>query len=71
MNPEIIKIAIENKAFLDALKSQIPSQQTTVAASPNKPLKSGGIWKIVFVAGAVILGYNIYTYYDKKKRLNY
>lgn len=68
MNPEIIKIAIENKAFLDALKAQIPSQQKTVAATPNKSLKNGGLWKIVFVAGVVIIGYNVYSYYNDKKR---
>jgi hypothetical protein len=68
MNPELIKIALENKAILDALKSQIEIQQITTATAPNKPLKSGGLWKIVFVAGVAILGYNVYSYYNNKKR---
>ena len=66
MNPEIIKIAIENKAFLDALKLQIPSQQITTAPEQNKSLNNGGLWKITFFVGIVILSYNVYSYYDDK-----
>jgi hypothetical protein len=69
MNPEIIKIAIENKAFLDALKLQIPNQQITTAPPPIKSLNSGGLWKIVFVAGITIIGYTVYSYYNNKKQL--
>jgi hypothetical protein len=69
MNPELIKIAIENKAILDAIKAQIETQEITTAIATNKPLKNGGIWQIAFVAGLVIAGYNIYTYYNNKKRL--
>ncbi len=69
MNPELIKIAIENKAILDALKAQIETEQITTTARPNKSLNSGGLWKIVIVAGVAILGYKVYSYYNDKKRL--
>jgi len=68
MNPEIIKIAIENKAILDALKAQIETQQITTTANPNKALNSGGLWKILIVTGVVIVGYNVYSYNNNKKR---
>ena len=69
MNPEIIKIAIENKAILDALKAQIETQQITTTAAPNKSLNCGGFWKIALLAGVATLGYYVYSYYDNKKRL--
>jgi hypothetical protein len=68
MNPELIKIALENKAILDAFKSQIEIQQITTVTAPNKSLKSGGLWKIAIFAGVVIVGYNVYSYYNDKKR---
>jgi hypothetical protein len=69
MNPELIKIALENKAILDAFKSQIEIQQITTVTAPNKSLKSGGLWKIALLAGVATLGYYVYSYYDNKKRL--
>ena len=68
MNPELIKIALENKAILDALMVQNETQQITTATAPNKPTKSSGFWKIVFFTGVVILGYNVYSNYNNKKR---
>jgi hypothetical protein len=69
MNPEIIIIAIENKAILDALKAQIETQQITTTAAPNKSLNSGVFWKIALLASVATLGYYVYSYYDNKKRL--
>jgi hypothetical protein len=68
MNPEIIKIAIENKAFLDALKLEIPSKKITTASECNKSLNSRGLWKITLLVGVVILSYNVYSYYNNKMR---
>ena len=56
MNPELIKIALENKAILDALKAQIETQQITTTAEPN-------------IAGVATLGYYVYSYHNNKKRL--
>lgn len=67
MNPELIKIALENKAILDSLKSQIDIQQTTPSTAPNKSLNYGGLWTIAIFAGVVIVGYNVYSYYNDKK----
>jgi hypothetical protein len=68
MNPEIIKITIENKAFLDALNSQMPNQPTSDSAISSKSLKISGIWKIAFVSGILVLIYNIHSYYNKKNK---
>ena len=69
MNPELIKIALENKAILDALKAQIETQQLTTTAEPNKSFNIGGLWKIALIAGVATLGYYVYSYHNNKKRL--
>lgn len=69
MNPELIRIAFENKAILDALKAQIETQQIiTRTTAPKKPFKKVALLKIAFVAGVAILGYKVYSYYNNKKR---
>jgi hypothetical protein len=69
MNPELIKIALENKAILDALKAQIETQQITTTAASNKSFTIGGLWKIALLAGFATLGYYVYSYHNNKKRL--
>ncbi len=70
MNPEIIKIALENKEIVDKLKSQLLAYNTTAVASVNSTKKNGGIWKLALVAGIGILGYNIYNHFIKKPIVN-
>lgn len=67
MNPELIKIALENKTILDSLKSQIDIQQITPSTATNKSLNYSVLWTIAFFAGVVIVGYNVYSYYNDKK----
>jgi hypothetical protein len=70
MNPELIRIANENRAIVDSLIAEIENKKLMTATAHNKSIKSGGLWKIVFVVGIAIIGYNFYSYYNNKKQLD-
>lgn len=63
MNPELIKITLENKAILDAFKAQLEIQKTTATSSIEKSNKFSSIWKIVLLGGVAIIGYKIIKKY--------
>lgn len=69
MNPELIRIATENKAIVDALKAQMVAQNAAVTNASSKT-KSSVVWKIMLFAGVVIVGYNVYNHYLNKPKKN-
>lgn len=67
MNPELIRIATENKAILDTLKAQMAAQNAAVANTSSSTKISGIVWKIMLFAGIGIVGYNMILYKLKKE----
>lgn len=72
MNPELIKIALENKEILYSLRSQMLVQNTTVINAPGNTKNSGVIWKLLLVGGVAIISYSIYYNYKStlKNKIN-
>lgn len=70
MNPELIRIATENKAIVDALKAQMVAKNAAVENTSSLTKSSGIVWKIMLFAGVVIVGYNAYNSYAKKIKVN-
>lgn len=75
MNPELIRIATENKAIVDALKAQIVAKNAAVTNTSTNTKSSSIVWKIMLFAGVVVVAYNLYNYFNKideqKNYINY
>ena len=63
MNPELFKIALENKAIVDAIKLHMAKQKVTVISTPSNTKSSGIAWKIMLFAGVAVVGYDVYNKY--------
>jgi hypothetical protein len=70
MNPELIRIATENKAIVDAFKAQMVAKNKAVANTSPSNKSNGIVWKTMLFAGVVIVGYNVYNHYLNKQKKN-
>jgi hypothetical protein len=60
MNPELFKIALENKAIVDAYKSQLIIQNAAVPLNTNLAKHNNVFLKIILLTGVFLIGYTIY-----------
>ncbi len=70
MNPELIRIATENKAIVDTLKAQLAAKNAAVTNTTSNSKNSGIVWKIIVFVGVAVVGYNVYNYYLNKSKNN-